>query len=151
MQIILSWLNGIMNATQSDETILTTLPCKVASKSFGSATTALQDSSTAGLLNLVIKLATSSVAVQRVLGGRLAGATPCRHSALTQLQSGTIARTKASPVTTLLRYIIVLGDPALSVVAGSRSSIYVQLQDATLEGNSAAVSNDHLLCHEGCR
>ena len=41
-------------------------------------------------------------AVHAVLGMLLADATPCRRSTLPQLQSGIMARTRASPAITLL-------------------------------------------------
>lgn len=57
LQSILSWLSGIMSATQCWETIQTQLLWEVTSGSSGSAASAQQDSNTAGLLNLMVELA----------------------------------------------------------------------------------------------
>ena len=85
LQITPSWLSGITDATRFRTTILTAQLWEVASRSSGSATSAEQDSCTAGLLHLLAALAASSQVARSVLGRWHADATRCRHSTLAWL------------------------------------------------------------------
>ena len=123
----LFWQKGTMNAMHLGETFPKTLPSKVISRFSGSATAVQQGSSTAGLQFPTSELAATRQAARSVLGRLFANATLCRRCTLTLLQSGTTARIKISPMTTLPALRIWRGGVALSVSAGSRPFMHVQI------------------------
>ena len=99
------------------------------SRSTGCAPTAQQGKSTAGPQPLSSVLGLFRQAAQSVVAERPASATRLRRCTLTEQQSGTMRRTQAGLVTTLLVLIMWSGGRLPSVAAGSKqlSSVHRRL------------------------
>ena len=93
-----------------------------ASRSTGCAPIAQQGKSTAGQQVRGVVRASTQQAVHAAQAGGPASATRWRRCTLTELQSGTMGRTQAGPVISLLALNTRLGGRLQSVAAGSRQS-----------------------------